>query len=70
MEDNKNNVIKQATNTLDLYDFMMTINLVKEYIPGIAKFAKQIYDEYKKVGFTDAQSFEITKDYIIKLMIR
>ncbi|SHJ14391.1 hypothetical protein [Clostridium magnum] len=63
-------VNKQAEQAVKVAEFKEAIRCMVDYLPEIAKFSLQVYEEYRKVGFNDTQAFNFTKDYIIAMSFK
>lgn len=63
----KYDIIKQANKIANAADIKEALDDLKEYyLPQGSEVAKQIYDESMKAGFSEAQSFDMAKSYLLE----
>lgn len=62
-------IIKQANFALDLSEADKGLKMFKEAAPPVIKMLMILYKECKIQGFTDAQSFDFAKDYVIRSLL-
>lgn len=70
MENNKDNVFNEANHVIGLYEAKQGLKQMKDFIPMIVEFNKNMHDEMVEQGFTEQQAFQFSCEYTLRQFIQ
>ncbi|AWK52227.1 hypothetical protein DIC82_15010 [Clostridium beijerinckii] len=63
----KNNILNQVQNAINIGELKRETQNLVEMFSSIVQINKNMYDEMKKQGFNEEQSFKFACEYTLKL---